>query len=118
MSTLRIAFLHLTPCLQDLQTNRRLINRAVTTAATYGATWLLTPELCICGAAVLICVRTLGHVPHRVGSGDADVRYGRAPARGPLSSTRARTPLRVENEADTARRPAQACLVARCRKLV
>jgi predicted amidohydrolase len=49
MSTLRIAFLHLAPCLRDLQANRRLIERAVTTAATYGATWILTPELCICG---------------------------------------------------------------------
>ncbi len=33
----------------DLQANRRLIDRAVTTAATAGATWILTPELCICG---------------------------------------------------------------------
>jgi predicted amidohydrolase len=49
MSTLRIAFLHLAPCLRDLQANRRLIDRAVTTAATSGATWILTSELCICG---------------------------------------------------------------------
>lgn len=49
MSTLRIAFLHLAPCLRHLQANRRLIERAVTMAATYGATWVLTPELCICG---------------------------------------------------------------------
>jgi predicted amidohydrolase len=48
MSTLRIAFLHLAPCPSDLQYNRRLVDRAVTTAA-YGATWILTPELCICG---------------------------------------------------------------------
>ena len=41
MSTIRIAFLHLAPCLRDLQANRRLIERAVTTAATYGATWVL-----------------------------------------------------------------------------
>jgi predicted amidohydrolase len=49
MATVRIAFLHLAPCLRDLQANRRLIDRAVTTAATAGATWILTPELCICG---------------------------------------------------------------------
>src|SRR5262245_42906174 len=49
MATLRIAFLHLAPCLRDLQANRRLIDRAVTTAATSGATWILTPELCLCG---------------------------------------------------------------------
>ena len=48
MSTMRIAFLHLAPCLRDLQANRRLIDRAVTMAAIYGATWILTPELCIC----------------------------------------------------------------------
>ena len=34
MSIVRIAFLHLAPCLRDLQANRRLIDRAVTTAAT------------------------------------------------------------------------------------
>ena len=49
MSTLCIAFLHLAPCLRDLQANRRLIDRAVTTAATAGARWILTPELCLCG---------------------------------------------------------------------
>ena len=49
MSTLRIAFLHLAPCLRDLQANRRLIDRAITTAATSGAMWILTPELCLCG---------------------------------------------------------------------
>ena len=49
MSTVRMAFLHLAPCLRDLQANRRLIERAVTTAANAGATWILTPELCICG---------------------------------------------------------------------
>jgi hypothetical protein len=49
MSTIRIAFLHLAPYLRDPQVNRRLIDRTVTTAPTYGATWILTPELCICG---------------------------------------------------------------------
>ena len=49
MATIRIAFLHLAPCVRDLQANRRLIDRAVTTAATAGATWILTPELCVCG---------------------------------------------------------------------
>jgi hypothetical protein len=46
MSTLRIAFLHLAPCLRDLQANRRLIDRAVTTTATSGATWILSGDRC------------------------------------------------------------------------
>jgi N-carbamoylputrescine amidase len=49
MPSLRIAFLHLAPSWRDLQANRRLVDRAVTTAAAHGATWILTPELCICG---------------------------------------------------------------------
>ena len=46
MSTLRMAFLHLAPCLRDLQANRRLIDRAVTTAATSGATWIFSGDRC------------------------------------------------------------------------
>lgn len=49
MPTIRIALLHLAPCLGDLHYNRRLIDRAVSTAAACGATWILTPELCVCG---------------------------------------------------------------------
>lgn len=49
MALLRIALLHLAPCPGDLRYNRRLVDRAVDTAAAYGATWILTPELCICG---------------------------------------------------------------------
>jgi predicted amidohydrolase len=46
---LRIAFLHLAPRLRDVDANRRLLDHAVTTAASHGATWILTPELCLCG---------------------------------------------------------------------
>ena len=49
MSTIHIAFSHLAPCWRDLQANRRLIAHAVTMAATSGATWSPTPELCIRG---------------------------------------------------------------------
>ncbi len=49
MTIVRVAFLHLAPSWRDLQSNRRLIERGVTTAAPHGATWILTPELCICG---------------------------------------------------------------------
>jgi 5-aminopentanamidase len=49
--TLRVALLHLAPRPGDLASNRRLIETAVTTAAGRGATWILTPELCISGYA-------------------------------------------------------------------
>jgi omega-amidase len=49
--TLRVALLHLAPRPGDLAYNRRLVETAVTTAAGLGATWMLTPELCICGYA-------------------------------------------------------------------
>ena len=47
--TLRIAFLHLAPVPGDLIQNRRAIETAVARAAQTGATWILTPELAICG---------------------------------------------------------------------
>ncbi|HEX5532100.1 MAG TPA: carbon-nitrogen hydrolase family protein [Methylomirabilota bacterium] len=47
--SLRWAFLHLAPVAGDLAHNRRLVESAVTTAAGLGATWLITPELCITG---------------------------------------------------------------------
>jgi predicted amidohydrolase len=46
---LRIALLHLAPLPGDLVHNRRLLEKAVATAAGLGATWIITPELCICG---------------------------------------------------------------------
>jgi len=46
---LRIALLHLAPLPGDLTHNRRLVEKAVTTAAELGATWIITPELCVCG---------------------------------------------------------------------
>ncbi len=46
---LRIALLHLAPLPGDLAHNRRLIERAVTTAAGLEAAWIVTPELSVCG---------------------------------------------------------------------
>jgi predicted amidohydrolase len=46
---MRIAFLHLAPFPGDLVRNRQLIETAVAAAAEAGATWILTPELAICG---------------------------------------------------------------------
>lgn len=46
---MRIAFLHLAPLPGDVAGNRELIETAVTTAAEAGATWVLTPELAVCG---------------------------------------------------------------------
>lgn len=51
MHTLRIALLHLAPVPGDLTHNRRLIERAVSTAAGLGSTWIITPELGVCGYA-------------------------------------------------------------------
>jgi 5-aminopentanamidase len=47
--TLHIAFLHLAPLPSDLATNRRAIENAIIQAAQQGATWILTPELAVCG---------------------------------------------------------------------
>jgi predicted amidohydrolase len=47
--TLRIAFLHLAPVPGDLVHNRRAIETAIVRAAQQGATWIITPELAICG---------------------------------------------------------------------
>ena len=48
-SILRIALLHLAAVPGDLETNRRLVQAAVTSAAGFNAKWILTPELCITG---------------------------------------------------------------------
>ncbi|MBM4132549.1 MAG: carbon-nitrogen hydrolase family protein [Nitrospira sp.] len=48
-SVLRIAFLHLAPLPGDLAHNRRLVEAAVARAADQGATWIVTPELCLTG---------------------------------------------------------------------
>jgi predicted amidohydrolase len=48
-SILRIALLHLAAIPGDLETNRRLIQTAVTSAGGLHAKWILTPELCITG---------------------------------------------------------------------
>lgn len=46
---LRISLLHLAPITGDLEYNRRLIENSVETAAAFGAQWIITPELCVCG---------------------------------------------------------------------
>ncbi len=47
--TLQIAFLHLAPLPGDLAHNRRLVETAIARAADQGATWIVTPELCLTG---------------------------------------------------------------------
>ncbi len=49
MKKLRIAFLHLAPIVGDIDHNRGLVESAVKVAATEGAQWAITPELCIPG---------------------------------------------------------------------
>jgi predicted amidohydrolase len=49
LDNLRIALLHLAPSPGDLTENHGLIERAITTAARAGASWIITPELCLCG---------------------------------------------------------------------
>jgi hypothetical protein len=61
--TLRIALLHLAPIPGDLAHNRQLVETAVTTAAGLGATWMITPELCICGYAFADQIGTEWIVP-------------------------------------------------------
>lgn len=46
---MRIAFLHLAPFPGDLVRNRQLIETAMILAAEAGASWILTPELAVCG---------------------------------------------------------------------
>jgi len=46
---LRIALLHLAPVPGDLDHNRRLIEKGLTTAAGMDAAWIITPELCLTG---------------------------------------------------------------------
>ena len=63
MPRLRIALLHLAPRPGDLLYNRRLIETAVTAAAGLGATWVLTPELCVCGYDFVDALGTAWIVP-------------------------------------------------------
>jgi predicted amidohydrolase len=46
---LRIALLHLAPIPGEVAHNRRLVETAVLRAAEHGATWIVTPELCVTG---------------------------------------------------------------------
>lgn len=45
----RVSFLHLEPRLGDLAYNRALIERGIIISADLGATWIVTPELAVCG---------------------------------------------------------------------
>jgi predicted amidohydrolase len=58
LDILRIALLHLAPVPGDLTHNRRLIEQAITTAAQSGASWIITPELCMCGYTVTDTIGT------------------------------------------------------------
>ena len=49
MRKLRVSFLHIAPVTCDIESNRRLVERAVNVAADDGADWVITPELCIPG---------------------------------------------------------------------
>lgn len=49
MRRIRIAFLHLAPVPGDLTGNRRAMEAAIARAAQEGATWIITPELAVCG---------------------------------------------------------------------
>jgi predicted amidohydrolase len=44
-----IALLHLSPTPGDLAANRRAVEAAILLAAQEGATWIITPELAVCG---------------------------------------------------------------------
>ncbi len=61
--TLRIALLHLAPIPADLNGNRQLIERAIRKAAGAGATWIITPELVVCGYAFADRIGTEWIVP-------------------------------------------------------
>jgi N-carbamoylputrescine amidase len=58
MSILRVALLHLAPRLGDLAYNCALVETAITSAATWGADWVVTPELCLCGYDFCSCIGT------------------------------------------------------------
>jgi N-carbamoylputrescine amidase len=49
MAILRIALLHVAPEVGELERNCRLIEQSVAFAATLGAEWIITPELCLTG---------------------------------------------------------------------
>ena len=49
MRKLRISLLHLAPVPYDVPYNRRLVESALKIAATNGADWAITPELCVSG---------------------------------------------------------------------
>ncbi|GKS59278.1 hypothetical protein YTPLAS18_28050 [Nitrospira sp.] len=60
---MRIALLHLAPVLGEITRNRDLIQRAVVTAAEAGATWIVTPELSVCGYGFADLIGTRWIVP-------------------------------------------------------
>ena len=55
---MRIALLHIAPVTGDLEHNRQLVERGVAAAASTGAQWAVTPELCIPGYLFLKSIGT------------------------------------------------------------
>jgi omega-amidase len=55
---LRVGLLHLAPALGAMAENQALIDRGVERAAALGATWVVTPELAVCGYAFAAAVGT------------------------------------------------------------
>ncbi len=49
MKRLRVSFLHIAPITSDIRHNRRLVEAGVKIAASKGADWVITPELCVSG---------------------------------------------------------------------
>ena len=49
MANIRVGLLHLEPKLGEVAHNRRLVQRGLELAASEGAQWVLTPELCVPG---------------------------------------------------------------------
>jgi predicted amidohydrolase len=49
LKRVKIALLHIEPHLGNLDHNRRKVERAINLAASRGANWIITPEMCISG---------------------------------------------------------------------
>ena len=58
MRKLRVSLLHLAPITGDVAHNRELVRSAVELAASQGAEWVVTPELCIPGYMFLKMIGT------------------------------------------------------------
>ncbi|MBA3965027.1 MAG: carbon-nitrogen hydrolase family protein, partial [Nitrospirales bacterium] len=58
LKMMRIALLHLAPIPGDLTQNRQLLERAIATAAEAGVSWILAPELAVCGYTFIDTIGT------------------------------------------------------------